>query len=226
MDAGEQHVEGTVEVVAHGRTLAGLRQRGQVRVLGAGEVANPLGDHRIGLFTVGCRKRAGQFDLGSTHYETEHSAKCGEHIDVAQTRASQRFDEAFGGNVAGGRYGAARQHQWRGIGVLTHSPPDGGCDGFHVGTPIVGPAGQADTGEHRFGNEAFQLLAVFDVVVERHRSGTQCGRERSHAQAREPVLVDDLDRLRAHLGERESCPHVTAGLLVRVNPLTRTVYVS
>ena len=192
----------------------------------AGEPADSLGDHRIGLFAVVSGQRPRQFDLGCAHDETEHSAKRGERIDVGQSRTAERLDEAFGGKVTGCGYRPSGQHQWCGIGVLTDCPPDGGCDGFHVCAPIVRPAWQFDVCEHRFGDEAFQFFPVFDVVVDRHRSGTQCRRERPHTQAAEPVLVDDLDRLRPHLVEGESCPHVEARPPRSGEPLTRTPYVS
>ncbi|MCY1383232.1 hypothetical protein D9M69_713360 [compost metagenome] len=52
----------------------------------------------------------------------------------------------------------------------------------------------AHLAQHCLDHQHLQLLALRDVVVERHRAGFQPARERAHGQAGEAVCIDQRQR--------------------------------
>ena len=60
------------------------------------------------------------------------------------------------------------------------------------------------TSGHDLGHQLLQLISVADVVVERHRTGSQGGGQGPHAQSSQPVAVHDLQRGHLDLVDRET----------------------
>ena len=79
---------------------------------------------------------------------------------------------------------------------------------MRVVLPIVGRLGQGHLGDDRGHDEFLEALFVGDVVVERHRSSSQCRSKRPHTQRAQARLVDQAKGREGDLIGGEACPHV------------------
>ena len=69
-------------------------------------------------------------------------------------------------------------------------------------------SGRLTSDDDRGDDEFLETLLVGDVVVKRHRSSSQCRRQRSHAQRAQARLVDDTKGRDGDLIGGEPCPHI------------------